>query len=613
MNVNGSFKRLVVLLADAIFCLIALNVALILRFDQVVHLSQMNPVLPIGSVVLCLILSLVFKTDRSVIRKHNLWADPTLKKMLAVYSAFYISIFVLIGVPNVSRTVGLMQPFLFIIIALSSRYVWSLAASRLDSPLIRSANVSKFKGYIWGVTEESRVIKALLEVHRSVSATSYIDPELVFCGRSIDGLTVISPDDLIRLNVGMENAYIFTVPASELSKKDVKTLSQLESTGFNIKEIPNIIGSSPVPTLDLSGNNAIGLSQVVDRQERLSDLALVSDMIKDQTIFITGGGGSIGGEIVRQVSSYNPKKIIILELSEFNLYKISEWIRDKELAFSYHAILGSCEDKKLVNQVMFDHRPDIVFHAAAYKHVDLVELNAAQAFKNNVLGTAVVAKASLLHDVKKFVLISTDKAVRPTGLMGATKRLAELYIQALQPESDKTTLCIVRFGNVVNSSGSVIPKFIRQIEGGGPVTVTHPEVSRFFMSIPEASQLVILASAMSSGGEVFLLEMGELVKIRDVAERLISLAGLSVKSDKNPEGDIEIQYTGLRQGEKLFEEKLIDSEAFPTESEQILVANEKFLPMKELSQRLEKLNQLIHILPEQDKRLKTEIFRSIEV
>jgi FlaA1/EpsC-like NDP-sugar epimerase len=339
----------------------------------------------------------------------------------------------------------------------------------------------------------------------------------------------------------------------------------------------------------------------------------------NKTVLVTGAGGSIGSELCRQVLKTQPRRLLLLEMSEFALYQIHQEIQSALVlyedkpneALEIVPLLGSVCDEVRMQEIMDTWKPHTVYHAAAYKHVPLVEHNPAEGVRNNVWGTKVCAEAAIRNGVQNFVLISTDKAVRPTNIMGATKRLAEMVLQALNEDKlsvdlstynasnsvkiTKTCFSMVRFGNVLGSSGSVVPLFREQIKNGGPITLTHPEITRYFMTISEAAQLVIQAGAMGSAGDVFVLEMGEPVRIYDLASRIVELSGLTLKNERNPQGDIEIKITGLRPGEKLYEELLIGDDPKSTQHPRILKAHEKFIPWEQLQGQLLSLNLALSV------------------
>ncbi|WP_295976643.1 nucleoside-diphosphate sugar epimerase/dehydratase, partial [uncultured Aggregatibacter sp.] len=370
--------------------------------------------------------------------------------------------------------------------------------------------------------------------------------------------------------------------------------------------IPLKIKVRTIPDMEeiLQGNAKIDelrevkIEDLLGREPVLPNRELLQKNIFGKTVMVTGAGGSIGSELCRQIIVNKPKILILYELSEFSLYSIHQELLDiakknNDLNVKIYPILGNVQNIERLESVLTRFNVDTIYHAAAYKHVPLVEYNIIEGIKNNIWGTYNVAKSAAKHNVKSFVLISTDKAVRPTNVMGASKRMAELCLQALsdQLKDSKTCFSMVRFGNVLGSSGSVIPLFRKQILKGGPITVTHPDIIRYFMTIPEAAQLVIQASAMAKGGDVFILDMGEPVKIVDLAKNLVQLSGLSVKDEENPKGDIEIAYTGLRPGEKLYEELLIGGDnVCKTDHSRIMTAEETYLPMQELSIVLEKLD-----------------------
>ncbi|MEY3382090.1 MAG: hypothetical protein RL468_2688 [Pseudomonadota bacterium] len=323
--------------------------------------------------------------------------------------------------------------------------------------------------------------------------------------------------------------------------------------------------------------------------------------VRNKVVMVTGAGGSIGSELSRLILDLAPSKLLLIEQSEFALYTIHHELEEK---FARNEsgrgsvlvpLLASVQDIDRIREIMSTWQPDTVYHAAAYKHVPLVEHNPAAGIKNNVLGTLRTAQASAENGVTDFVLISTDKAVRPTNIMGASKRLAEMTLQALAATNPNTNFSMVRFGNVLGSSGSVVPKFRQQISEGGPITLTHPDVTRFFMTIPEASQLVLQAGSMAKGGDVFVLDMGQPVKIMDLARRMVELSGLTVKDEQHPEGEIEIEITGLRPGEKLYEELLIGNNPTPTTHPRIMKAHEEFVPWTELEGKLMSLETALNM------------------
>jgi len=374
--------------------------------------------------------------------------------------------------------------------------------------------------------------------------------------------------------------------SSILVEEKREILDICSTTGCKVKILP-AVAEMLGEDIDFKKIRDVKIEDLLERDPIKLDNRLISDEICDKTVIITGGGGSIGSELCRQIVKYNPKKIIILDVYENTSYELQNELEDEYGAKNVDVIIASVRDKKRLDEIFEKYRPDCVFHAAAHKHVPLMETSPGEAVKNNVFGTYNVACCAVEHGVSRFVMISTDKAVNPTNVMGATKRICEMIIQAFSKNS-KTEFVAVRFGNVLGSHGSVVPRFEKQIAHGGPVTVTHPEVTRFFMTIPEAAQLVLQAAAYAKGGEIFVLDMGEPVKIYDMAKKLIQLSGLRVHED------IEIEIVGLREGEKLYEELLMDEEGLKeTAHSKIFVGQPINISMDELKEKLSLLEGVL--------------------
>jgi len=415
----------------------------------------------------------------------------------------------------------------------------------------------------------------------------------------IHGITVYS---LVELQGLIDQHKVKTLllalgSANRSTRKSV--LDRLESFSVEVLTIPSMADV-------VSGRASIEEFKEVDIDDLLGrdsvepDQALLSQCITDKVVMVTGAGGSIGSELCRQICKQKPRALVLFELTEFALYSIEQELSAYNdthgLSFPIYPFMGSVQHRNRLAEIMRLHMVQTVYHAAAYKHVPLVELNVIEGVRNNVFGTWFSAEAAIEAGVETFVLVSTDKAVRPTNVMGATKRLAELVLQSKAlMENQSVRFCMVRFGNVLGSSGSVVPLFRKQIRSGGPVTLTHPEITRYFMTIPEASQLVIQAGSMGKGGDVFVLDMGESVKIMDLATRMIRLMGLSVHSKDEP-GDIEIIHSGLRPGEKLYEELLIGDNVQGTDHAKIMTAQEEHLTWQEMQTLLRQLDQACHAM-----------------
>ncbi|MDF4457827.1 nucleoside-diphosphate sugar epimerase/dehydratase [Vibrio parahaemolyticus] len=454
---------------------------------------------------------------------------------------------------------------------------------------------------IYGAGSGGRQLAMALRSSGDYRVRAFIDGDSTLCNTMILGLPVIAIEDVMPIiNKYDVSQVLLAVPSAKRSRRKV-ILDELAKLPVEVLTVPDmtdiVSGKAKIDELkDVAIEDLLGRDPVAPQQ------VLLEANIKDKVVMVTGAGGSIGSELCRQIVEQSPKSIILFELSEFGLYQIDRELNqlktEKGLTCDIVPLLGSVQRQHRLETTMAAFKVQTVYHAAAYKHVPLVEFNVIEGVRNNIYGTYYTACAAVKAGVESFVLISTDKAVRPTNVMGTTKRMAELGLQALaEQENTKpngTRFCMVRFGNVLGSSGSVIPVFKKQIASGGPVTVTHPEITRFFMTIPEAAQLVIQAGAMGKGGDVFVLDMGESVKITDLASNLIQLSGLEVKSEVNPHGDIEIQFSGLRPGEKLYEELLIGDNVKQTAHERIMTAHEIHLPLEEYDLLLSELDFACH-------------------
>lgn len=466
---------------------------------------------------------------------------------------------------------------------------------------------------VYGAGSAGRQLAQSLTNGAEYNPVCFIDDDETLHGSSIMGMRVRNPNRILEwINRYQASHVLLAIPSATRSRRK-EILEQLEPLKVSVQTIPGmsdmVSGNMRIDELqDVRIEDLLGRDPVEPSRE-LMDLN-----IRDKVVLVTGSGGSIGSELCRQIIRYQPKTLVLFESSEYNLYAIERELKQigqaEGLTTSIKSILGSVTNQEQLHKVMTAFKVNTVYHAAAYKHVPLVEYNIAEGIRNNILGTLSTAEAAIASNVENFVLISTDKAVRPTNVMGATKRFAELVLQGLakrqaQLKSTRTMhISMVRFGNVLGSSGSVVPLFRRQIEAGGPVTVTDPEITRYFMTIPEAAQLVIQAGAMGSivndtdstnEAQVYVLDMGEPVKIVDLARKLIRLMGLEIKCQENPHGDIEIQYSGLRPGEKLYEELLIGDEVSSTSHERIMSANELSLNWDDIEELLSKLEVNIKI------------------
>ncbi|MBX3040925.1 MAG: polysaccharide biosynthesis protein [Bdellovibrionaceae bacterium] len=422
---------------------------------------------------------------------------------------------------------------------------------------------------------------------------AFFDDDANLQGTSVAGVRVYDPKEAIEIMAKKDcHQLLLAIPSASRARRR-QIIMQFEGKGIELKTLPGM-GDLVHGTVRIEDIRPVGVEDLLGRDSVSPEEDLLGPCLTGKRIMVTGAGGSIGSELCRQIVKMAPESLVMLEISEFNLYEISQEISSMGSGVRLIPVLGDCRNQTRMASLMKEHRIQTLYHAAAYKHVPLVEANVVEGVENNVFGTMATALAAVEAGVARFVLISTDKAVRPTNVMGATKRLAELVLQGLaaQPESHATCFSMVRFGNVLGSSGSVVPLFREQIRRGGPVTVTHPEVTRYFMTIPEAAQLVLQAGTMSTGGDVFVLDMGESIRIVELAQKMIQLSGLTLKNAFNPEGDIEIAFVGLRPGEKLYEELLIGDNVEKTKHPRIMRAVERSIPWPELSNGLIELKKM---------------------
>jgi FlaA1/EpsC-like NDP-sugar epimerase len=593
-------KRALALLLDAFFCVLTVWLALYLRLEAWVGLEGRYLPAVLGSIVLALPIFVRAGLYRTIFRHAGWHAMLILVKAMAVYGVLYAAVFTLISVPGVPRTVGIIQPLLLFVAVGGSRVVVRFFLGDLYRRLLKDGAVPGV--LIYGAGSAGRQLASGLRKSREQRLVGFLDDDIRLQGNTVDGLTVFSPerleDVLAKHNV---QQLLLAVPSLKRSARNA-ILHKMRRHAVHVRTLPGMseLASGLVSLKDLQ---ELDIADILGRDAVAPDAHLLNQNIRGKVVLVTGAGGSIGSELCRQVMKCAPARLLLVDMNEFALYQIHQELNaarallPPEQQPKLIALLASVQNERRMDDIIGAWQPHTVYHAAAYKHVPLVEHNPAEGLRNNVWGTMICARVAARHAVQSFVLVSTDKAVRPTNIMGASKRLAELVIQAYadaaqtEAKADAsqgpfTCFSIVRFGNVLGSSGSVVPLFRRQIEQGGPITLTHAEVTRYFMTIPEASELVIQAGAMASGGEVFVLDMGDSVRIYDLAVRMVELSGLRVREAQTPHGQIEIQVTGLRPGEKLYEELLIGDDPQPTELARVMKAREHFLPWAELEAEL---------------------------
>jgi FlaA1/EpsC-like NDP-sugar epimerase len=587
-------KRLVALSVDLGLCVLTVWLAYYLRLGELVPLSG-NALWATGvSVAMALPIFVVSGLYRAIFRYSGWPALLAVARAVGIYGLLYASIFTAIGVVGVPRTVGIIQPILLLLFVGASR-----AMARVwlgDHYLNILKRASRPKVLIYGAGTTGRQLAAAMANSHDMQVAGFLDDDDRLHGHVLNGLPIYDPADLDNLSTARDIRHVLLAMPSLSRQRRNEILSQIRSARVAVRTLPSVtqLAQGKVSVSDLQELDA---DDLLGREPVSPNHILLAKNIVGKVVLVTGAGGSIGSELCRQILALAPSTLLLIEQSEFALYAIHQELEGKlaDRATVLVPLLASVQDEDRMREIMSTWHPGTVYHAAAYKHVPLVEHNPAAGIKNNVLGTLRTAQAAAENGVADFVLISTDKAVRPTNVMGASKRMAEMALQALAATSTGTKFSMVRFGNVLGSSGSVVPRFRQQIREGGPITLTHPEVTRYFMTIPEAAQLVIQAGAMAKGGDVFVLDMGEPVKIMDLAHRMVELAGLTVKDELSPDGDIAIEVTGLRPGEKLYEELLIGDNPKPTLHPRIMKAHEEFLPWDELEAKLKALEIALNV------------------
>ena len=595
-----SAKRIVVILLDISLCILTVWVAYYLRLGEFISFTRYDQwglgasLAAATAVMLALPLFIITGLYRAIFRYSGWPALLTVARAVGIYSLLYISIFTAIGIAGVPRTVGIIQPMLLLLFVGTSRALARFWLGHQYLSILKHA--SRPKVFIYGAGRAGRQLAAAMANSHEMQVAGFLDDDDRLHGHVLNGQPIYNPADLDNLVTTINISDVLLAMPSLSRHRRNEILSQIRAARVAVRTLPSVtdLAQGKVSISDL---RELDIDDLLGREPVMPNHILLAMNIRSKVVMVTGAGGSIGSELCRQILAVNPAKLLLIEQSEFALYAIHQELEQKltDRDITLVPLLASVQDKDRIHEIMSTWHPDTVYHAAAYKHVPLVEHNPAEGIKNNVLGTLHTAQAAAENGVSDFVLISTDKAVRPTNIMGASKRLAEMVLQALAATNTNTKFSMVRFGNVLGSSGSVVPKFRQQIRDGGPITLTHPDITRYFMTIPEASQLVIQAGAMAKGGDVFVLDMGQPVKIIDLAMRMIELSGLTLKNEENPDGDIEIEITGLRPGEKLFEELLIGDNPKMTSHARIMKAHEEYIKWPELENKLNSLETALNV------------------
>lgn len=585
-------KRLVVIVVDVMLAMLATWSAYSLRLETLhwpvgwqwgVYLLGPALAIPIFS---------RFGLYRAIFRYTGMDALFATGQAIALYALLRVVLLYWATWPTFPLTLGVLQPIIFFVLVGSSRVLarYWLAGINLG----KQRNQGRM--LIFGAGAAGVQTSSAMAVTGHLKLLGFVDEDPAKIGQTINGVPVFSAAKIPVLvkELGITDI-LLAIPSASRDRRN-KIIQSLRSLPVHTRTLPGLADLT-------SGRDTVRDFRELDVEDLLGRAAvtpqtdLLACSLFNQTILVTGAGGSIGSELCRQILPEHPRRLLLLDHNEFGLYslhrELQAWCQARQSDVELVPLLASVANRRRLDWICATYQPDTVYHAAAYKHVPMVECNPSEGILNNVFGTLNMAQAAQAARVARFVLVSTDKAVRPTNLMGASKRMAELVLQAMANQTERRGTCfsMVRFGNVLGSSGSVVPMFRAQLALGGPLTITHPEVTRYFMTIPEAAQLVLQAAAMADGGEVFVLEMGEPVKIIDLARRLVGLSGLQVRDAQQPDGDIELAFIGLRPGEKLFEELLIGDNPTDTDHPRIMKAHEDFVAWPELQSHLQRLQQ----------------------
>jgi FlaA1/EpsC-like NDP-sugar epimerase len=595
LSLPRNVKRLIALSIDLNLCILSVWLAYYLRLGEFINLSGSALLATLVSIGISIPVFILSGFYRAIFRYSGWPAFMAMARAIGIYAITYASIFTLIGVEGVPRTIGIIQPILLLLLVGTTRLLIRTWLGGHYLGILRK-NTFRCQILIYGAGTTGQQLADAMHNSLDMQVVGYLDDDKRLHGHTLNGKLIYNPADLVSLVASSKISHVL-LAIPNISRKRLKDiLLNIGSAHVAVRTLPSLtdLAHGKVTISDL---RELDIDDLLGRETVAANHILLAMHVFGKVVMVTGAGGSIGSELSRQIFSIGPSKLLLIEQNEYALYTIHQELEDSlsDRNITLVPLLVSVQDRKRMHDIISTWHPNTIYHAAAYKHVPLVEHNPVEGIKNNVLGTLRLAETAVVCGVSNFVLISTDKAVRPTNIMGASKRLAEILLQAIGDNQLTTRFCIVRFGNVLDSSGSVVPKFRQQIRNGGPITLTHPDVTRYFMTIHEAAQLVIQAGAMSKTGDVFVLDMGQPIKIMDLAKKMIELSGLSVKDEQNPDGDIEIVITGLRSGEKLYEELLIGNSPKPSSHPRIMKANEEFIPWAQLKAKLDTLETALNL------------------
>ena len=591
LSLHRYSKRVIAVVTDIGLCILCTWLAFSLRLEELIIFKELNLFSVLLSAAIAIPVFWLFGVYRTIFRFTNLSIILTILVSTSFYGLLYFLVIGVYGIQGIPRSIGILQPmilfFAIICVRLGVKYLFEV--NKISQNSIKKKNV-----LIYGAGEAGRQLIVALENSPKFRVVGILDDNDQLIKQVLLGKTIYPLSKLEKLIKSKEVNLVFLALTTISRTKRNEIIEKLNQFKVTVKTLPSIseIVDGKITISDIRDLN---IADLLNRDEIKPNIQLLKKSINTKTVLVTGAGGSIGSELCRQILKLKPMKLLLIEINEFALYKIYEELQSYGKNIEIISLLVNVQDQAKLETIFETFNVDTVYHAAAYKHVPLVEENICEGVKNNVFGTLSVTQASIAKEVSNLVLISSDKAVRPTNIMGASKRLSELCMQAAYNhyKDINTNFSIVRFGNVLESSGSVIPKFKKQINEGGPITLTHEDVTRYFMTITEAAQLVIQAGAMGKYSEVFVLDMGESVKIRDLINKMIKLSGLSIKDEKNLSGDIEVKITGLRPGEKLYEELLIGENPQKTGHSKIKKANDPYIPFEQLEVDLNNLKNLI--------------------
>jgi FlaA1/EpsC-like NDP-sugar epimerase len=582
-------KRWIAMLVDAALCAITGYLAIFLRLGFIPEHDTPYGVLVAISVGLALPIFWAVGLYREIFSQSGIRVIVNIARACTIYALPFAAIFTVLRVWGIPRTLSLIHPILLFVAIAASRllaryWLFGTGASR---------NFARRRVLIYGAGSAGRQLAGAITQSLEMLVVGYFDDDPVLIGSVIDGVRIHDPAEMEKVveSLAAEEILLALPSAPRMRRNEI--IAAARRANACIRTLPGLMDIAH-GRVEIGHIRELDLEDLLGRSSVEPETELLEKAILGRTVMVTGAGGSIGSELCRQIAALQPAVLLLVDMNEFGLYEIHRELSARSDNVRLVPLLGSVCDESRMQDIVGTWVPEIIYHAAAYKHVPLVEHNPAEAIRTNVFGTFTLASVAARLEVPNFVLVSTDKAVRPTSVMGATKRAAELVLQALNQVSPRTRFSMVRFGNVLGTSGSVVPLFRHQIRAGGPLTLTDWRITRYFMTVREAAQLVLHAGAMANGGELFVLDMGQPVRIGELARNMIELSGLTVRSRENPDGDIEIVEIGLRPGEKLFEELLIGDNPAQSDHPRILKADEAFLPFDDLSKRLNRLEHALH-------------------